>query len=218
MSLFSLSDLGTARDHAGHRLRATGRSAGGGGSARALLIGGFIVRCLSTPAPLLRLRPLHDRTFAAGLATQIATRRPDRVIPRLVIVSGIIVAAPGPSLFTTELSPDTPYWILCAAMAVSGVGVGMVLMPVNTTATRDVAAADAGSATTLLHMPSQAGSAVGIATMSVVLTWHSTVVVGTAQQSDAYQYTYWRAVALLALATGPALLLPTGKRRPERGK
>ena len=165
------------------------------------------VRGLSAASGLLGV-PL---AVAVGIAMQIATRRMDRVSPRLVIVSGIIVAALGLSLFTTQLGPATFYWILCAAMAVSGVGVGMVLMPVNTTATRDLAAADVPSATTLLHITSQTGSAIGIAAMSVVLTSHSTAVAGSARAADAYQYTYWWAVALLALATGPALLLPTGK-------
>ncbi|GIH15720.1 DHA2 family efflux MFS transporter permease subunit [Rugosimonospora africana] len=217
------------------------------------LTAGFVVRSLTAREPLLRLRLLADRTFAAALATmvlfaagyfgsmlltpmyyqtargldatragllgiplavavgtsmQVATRRIDRASPRLMILSGIVIAALGLSGFAGLLGPDAPYWRLCAAMAVMGVGVGMVLMPLNTTATRGLPRDDVPSGSTTLNIVSQVGVSIGTALMSVVLASNTAGTgIGT-QRAGAFQHTYWWAVALLALALVPAVLLP----------
>jgi EmrB/QacA subfamily drug resistance transporter len=150
--------------------------------------------------------------FAVGISMQIATRRIDKVSPRLMVVSGIVVAAVGLSLFTAQLGQDTSYWPLCTALLVMGTGVGMVMMPVNTTATRGLAPDDVPSGSTMVNIVSQVGASIGTALMSVVLASNS-VDSGTAQRAGAFQHTYWWAVALLALAVVPALLLPPRRHR-----
>ncbi|MDP9843373.1 DHA2 family efflux MFS transporter permease subunit [Streptosporangium lutulentum] len=151
---------------------------------------------------------------AVGVSMQIATRRIDKVSPRLVIVSGIAVATLGLSLFAAQLGADAPYWRLCAAMLVMGVGVGMTMMPVNTTATRGLAPDDVPSGSTLANIVSQVGISIGTALLSVVLASNTMGSAGGAKQAVAFQHTYWWAVALLALAVVPALLLPSRRRRP----
>jgi MFS family permease len=161
---------------------------------------------------------------------QIATRRIDRVSPRLVVVSGVALAVLGLSSFTALLGPDTSYWWLCAAMMLMGAGVGMVMMPVSTAATRNLPADDVSSGSTLLNIVSQVGTSLGTALLPVVLasavksaagaagtagaaSAASTMgMVDAAGRAGAFQHTYWWAVALLALAALPALLLPS--RRP----
>ncbi|MFY1691765.1 DHA2 family efflux MFS transporter permease subunit [Plantactinospora sp. WMMB782] len=224
-----------------------------------LLTVGFVARGLTARAPLLRLRLLRDRSFAAGWAAmvlfpagyfgcmlltpmyyqtarglgaaesgvlgvplavavfvsmQIATRRVDRVSPRLMILSGIVVAACGLALFAVQVGPETPYWRLVAALAVLGVGVGMVLMPALTTATRGLAAEDVPSGSTLLNIGSQVGVSMGTALLSVVLASNATRTGDGAQSAAAFAHTYWWAVALLALAAPPAALLPRWAGRP----
>ena len=160
------------------------------------------VRGLSaTQAGLLGM-PL---AVAVGVTMQIATRRVDRVSPRRMVLCGIAVAVLGLSLFAAVLGPATPYWRLCAAMAVMGVGVGMVLMPVNTTATRGLAPQDVPSGTTLVNIVSQVGISIGTALMSVLLT-------AEGGDAGAFRHTYWWAVALLALAAVPACRLPSRVR------
>ncbi|MCC5580370.1 DHA2 family efflux MFS transporter permease subunit [Microtetraspora sp. AC03309] len=227
-----------------------------------LSVAGFVARGLTARHPLLRLRLLRDRTFAAGLATvtlfpagyfgsmlltpmyyqttrgltaaesgllgaplaiavgtsmQIATRRVDRASPRLTVVAGIVVAVLGLSLFAVQLGPDTPYWRLCAAMLVMGAGVGMVMMPATTTATRTLPPDDVPSGSTILSIASQIGTSIGTALMSAVLASNGAGVAARTGQAVAYQHTYWWAVTLLALASVPALLLPprSGKALPH---
>ncbi|MFI6508978.1 DHA2 family efflux MFS transporter permease subunit [Streptosporangium sp. NPDC050855] len=164
---------------------------------------------------------------AVGVSMQVATRRIDRVSPRLVVVSGIALAVLGLSSFTALLGPDTSYWWLCAAMMLMGTGVGMVMMPVSTAATRNLPADDVPSGSTLLNIVSQVGTSLGTALLPVVLasavknaasttgtagTTGMAGMVDAAGRTGAFQHTYWWAVALLALAALPALLLPS--RRP----
>lgn len=143
-----------------------------------------------------------------GTSMQVATRRIDRTSPRLMVVSGIVTAAAGLSGFAALLGPDAPYWRLCAAMAVMGTGVGMVLMPVNTTATRGLLPDDVPSGSTTLGIVSQVGVSIGTALMSVVLASDTAGTGGGVPRSGAFQHTYWWAVALLVLALVPAALLP----------
>ncbi|WP_327297423.1 MULTISPECIES: DHA2 family efflux MFS transporter permease subunit [unclassified Streptomyces] len=154
-----------------------------------------------------------------GISMQIATRRTDRVSPRLIVVSGIAVSALGLSLFAVQVGPDTPYWRLCAAMLVMGSGVGMVMMPVNTVATRGLAPDDVPSGSTVLNIVSQVGTSAGTALVSVLLASHPSGPPGAgAGRADAFQFSYWWAVGLLALAAVPALLLPKGRRTPAKAR
>ncbi|RKN39041.1 DHA2 family efflux MFS transporter permease subunit [Streptomyces hoynatensis] len=145
---------------------------------------------------------------AVGLSMQVATRRVDRVSPRLLVSCGAALAALGLSLFAAQLTAHTPYWRLCAALLVTGVGVGMVMMPANTTATRGLAPADVPYGSTLLAIVSQAGASVGTALLSVVLASQA-----NGASAGAFRHAYAWAVVLLALAAVPALLLP-GRARP----
>jgi EmrB/QacA subfamily drug resistance transporter len=149
---------------------------------------------------------------AVGGSMQIAVRRIDQVSPRLMVVSGTAVAALGLSLFGLQLGPATPYWRLCAAMLVMGVGVGMVLMPANTTATRTLAPDDVPYGSTTINIVSQIGTSIGTALMSVVLASNMAGTASRRQQAAAFQHTYWWAVTLLTLAAVPALLLPPRRR------
>ncbi len=63
------------------------------------------VRGLSSTDSGLLGAPL---AFAVGISMQIATRRIDKVSPRLLVVSGIVVAALGLSLFTAQLGCTPP--------------------------------------------------------------------------------------------------------------
>ncbi|ROO88509.1 EmrB/QacA subfamily drug resistance transporter [Actinocorallia herbida] len=151
--------------------------------------------------------------LAVGLSMQVATRLVDRVSPRLLIASGALIAASGLALFAVRLGPETPYPGLCAALMLMGVGVGMVLMPTNTTAVRGLAPADMPSGSTTLSIVMQVGSASGTALMSVLLASRAGGEVAAAGPAD-FRHAYWFAVALLALAVIPALFLPGRREAP----
>ncbi|MGF1427421.1 DHA2 family efflux MFS transporter permease subunit [Kitasatospora sp. LaBMicrA B282] len=171
------------------------------------------VRGLSPTAAGLLGAPL---ALAVGTSMQLATRRVGRGSPRYGILTGILLAVLGLALFTAPLGAHTPYRWLCAAQLVLGTGIGMVLMPTNTTATRALAAEEIPFGSTLLSIVSQVGSAAGTALLSVVLAARSGSGGAGAPTAAAFRDTYWWAVALLALAAVPALLLPArpGDRPP----
>ncbi|MGW1055047.1 MFS transporter [Streptomyces sp. NPDC002521] len=220
--------------------------------AGAALAAGFVRRALTASAPLLDLRLLRDRTFAAGIGTlalftcgyfgamllgplywqqerglsataagllgvptglvvgttmQFAARRIDKVAPRRLIPAGIAVAAFGMALLAWQTGvPGVAPWRIVASAMVLGVGVGVVLLPTMTTASRELPGDRLAAASTALSINSQLGASVGTAVLSVVL--------GQAGMSPAgFRTTYAVAATLLALAALPAMRLP-GRRQP----
>ncbi|WEO96595.1 DHA2 family efflux MFS transporter permease subunit [Streptomyces sp. FXJ1.172] len=220
--------------------------------AGAALTAAFVRRALTVREPLLDLRLLRDRTFAAGITTlalftcgyfgamllgplywqqerglsaaaagllgaptglvvgtamQFAARRVDKVAPRRLIPAGIALAALGMALLAWQVGvPGVAAWRFVASAMVMGAGVGMVLMPTMTTATRELPTDRMPAASTALSINSQLGASTGTALLSVVL--------GAAGQDPAgFRLTYAVAAALLALSVLPALRLP-GRRRP----
>ncbi len=177
------------------------------------------------------------QALATGITMQFSGRLSDRFAPGRIVVIGTAVAATGFLGFTVQVAADTPYPHLIAALVVMGAGIGMTLMPAMAAATRSVAPAEVPAATTLVTIVQQVSGSVGTALMSVLLTGAMadrlpTAVAGgeaggglAAVQApdgaaraalapglaDAFRDTYGWAVALLALALLPALLL---SRRP----
>ncbi|WP_424216770.1 DHA2 family efflux MFS transporter permease subunit (plasmid) [Streptomyces sp. BI20] len=144
--------------------------------------------------------------LVVGTAMQIASRRVDKLSPRRLIATGIAIAALGMAL--TGLATgvkDAPAWWVVAASMTMGVGAGMVMMPTMTTASRELARARAGAASTALAINSQIGASVGTALVSVLLG-----NLGTGPQG--FRTVYLVTAGVLALALLPALRLPRTSR------
>ncbi|MFF2039989.1 DHA2 family efflux MFS transporter permease subunit [Kitasatospora sp. NPDC058170] len=173
------------------------------------------------------------QALATGLTMQVAGRLTDRFAPGRIVLTGVATAATGFAAFTVQVAADTPFRHLIAALVVMGAGIGMTLMPAMAAVTRSVAPADVPAATTLLTIVQQVSGSVGTALMSVVLTGAMAdrlpeigdgglgalrTLTGPARAAlapglaDAFRDTYGWAVALLALALLPALLM--SRRKP----
>ncbi|MEU6509213.1 DHA2 family efflux MFS transporter permease subunit [Streptomyces sp. NPDC046942] len=220
--------------------------------AGAALTAAFVRRALTVREPLLDLRLLRDRTFAAGVTTlalftcgyfgsmllgplywqqqrglsataagllgaptglvvgtamQFAARRVDQASPRRLIPAGIALAALGMALLAWQAGvPGVAAWRFVASAMVMGAGVGTVLMPTMTTATRELPVDRMPAASTALSINSQLAASVGTAVLSVVLG-------APGQDPAGFRLTYAVAAALLSLSVLPALRLP-GRRRP----
>ncbi|MEU9443178.1 DHA2 family efflux MFS transporter permease subunit [Streptomyces sp. NPDC048304] len=217
----------------------------------AALAAAFVRRALTAPAPLLDLRLLRERTFAAGAGTlvlftcgyfgsmllgplywqqerglsataagllgapaglvvgttmQVAARWIDRVAPRRLIPAGVAVAALGMALMARQAGvPGVAPWRMAGSAMVMGIGIGMVLMPTMTTASRDLPRDRLPAASTALSITSQLGASVGTAVLSVVLA-------AAGPHPSGFRTAYTVAATLLALSALPALALP-GRRR-----
>jgi EmrB/QacA subfamily drug resistance transporter len=175
------------------------------------------------------------QALATGITMQIAGRMIDKVAPAKLVSAGIGLASAGFLAFTTQIRADTPYWVLMGALSVTGVGVGMTIMPAMTAATRGVSHEQVPVASTALNIVQQMSAAIGTALVSVVLAaavadrspGTSDNGLGSVRElpaparhaiaprlSDAFQHTYGWAVTLMAIALLPALLLPRHRPGP----
>ncbi|GKQ37085.1 DHA2 family efflux MFS transporter permease subunit [Streptomyces sp. A012304] len=143
--------------------------------------------------------------LAVGTTMQIASRRVDKVSPRHLILTGIVVGAAGMALTGLLIGvEDVPAWQPVSASVLMGIGAGMSLMPTTTTASRDLPRDRMAAAGTALSINAQVCASVGTALVSVVL--------GSAGQDPAgFRTSYLVAAALLTLALIPATRLPTGR-------
>ncbi|MEV5598313.1 DHA2 family efflux MFS transporter permease subunit [Streptomyces sp. NPDC052496] len=171
------------------------------------------------------------QVLATGITMQFTGRLVDRIPAGRLVPAGVVLAAAGFLTFTTQVAADTPYWVLAGALAVMGVGVGTTMMPTMATATRGIDHARLPVASTTLSIIPQLAGSVGAALLSVLLAnamssrLPATSGAGGGLESvhglpadavralaprlaDAFQHTYVWAVALVALALVPALLLP----------
>ncbi|MBF6175534.1 DHA2 family efflux MFS transporter permease subunit [Nocardia blacklockiae] len=166
--------------------------------------------------------------LASGVTLQVAGRLIDRIPPGRYLPVSITVALTGFALFAFQLDADAPYWALAATMLLMGAGGGGTMMPVLTTATRQLSRAQQPAGSTVLNMISTTAMAVGTAVTSVIL---GALLPGTAGLQDlhgmdpvqraelapalaeAFRHTYLLAPVVIAVAMVPALLLP--RRRPD---
>ncbi|WP_431046124.1 DHA2 family efflux MFS transporter permease subunit [Streptomyces sp. P1-3] len=164
-----------------------------------------IVRGESVVASGLMGAPL---ALAAGVTMQFSGRLSDRVSPRMLVTSGITLAALGVALLSLHLAEAAAYWRLAGSLAVMGIGVGLTMMPTMAAATRGLSPDDAPSASTALQITSQAGASIGIAFFSVMLSVNGSGGATVPTRAEPFAETYLWAVALMLLALLPALRLP----------
>jgi EmrB/QacA subfamily drug resistance transporter len=156
----------------------------------------------------LLLAPLG---FGAMITMPLAGKLSDRFgathwaacgIPLLVI--GMI-----PFAFVTA---TTSYVLLGAASFVLGLGMGLSMMPTMTAAMQAVPAAAIARTSTAMNIIRQSGASIGTAILSVLLS----SAIGDGQpRVDAFADTFVWALALLALALVPALVMAFGTwKRP----
>lgn len=138
----------------------------------------FMGAGLLFPSYFLQIR--GESTLAAGLliAPQgigamlmmpLAGILADKVpIGRTVPFALVAIAA---GLFTfTQLDADTSYLLIGGSLFVMGLGLGMTMMPVMTSALKSLSHHDTARGSTLVNIVQQIGGSIGTAVMSVILT------------------------------------------------
>ncbi|MFD1939353.1 MULTISPECIES: MFS transporter [Nonomuraea] len=205
--------------------------------AGAALMACFAVRAVRTAQPLLDLRLFADRTFSSAVVALVcysaavlgvtvlvplyaqlarggdaldaglllapmgagaaltmapAGRLTDRTGPRGVGTAGILLAALGIVILVVS---DAPY----VAMFVLGLGHGMVAPSLSAAAYRTLDQGAIPSATTLMSIAVRAAGPFGVAGLTAVL------------QAATFTVTFWSALALVAIALAPVLLLPRAR-------
>ncbi|HEX4863709.1 MAG TPA: MFS transporter [Acidimicrobiales bacterium] len=114
--------------------------------------------------------------FSLGIVTAaaVATKAATRVAPRALMGIGLGMAIVGMLMFS-QVGVHTAYWDhLFPAELIMSLGMGLVFVPINSTALAGVAAADSGVASALINTSQQVGGSVGTALLNTIFTTAST--------------------------------------------
>jgi EmrB/QacA subfamily drug resistance transporter len=106
-------------------------------------------------------------TLLIIVTAPIAGRLADRIGPRRLIVTGLLLIAV--SLYIeTHITVDTGYGLLLAAFMVMGVGIGLTMSPMSTAAMNAVDVTKAGVASGVLSMSRMVGGTFGVAAIGAL--------------------------------------------------
>jgi EmrB/QacA subfamily drug resistance transporter len=177
---------------------------------------------------------LAPQGLGAALALLVAGPLTDRIGARAVATAGIILAAAG-TLGYTQVGADTPSLYLASALGVIGLGLGATVTPSMAAAFQALSRAETPRGTSALNAIQRIAGAIGTAVFAILLQHaitsgqpghpaaaaalgalsrptgsHATIAL-----ASAFGTTFWAAVALIAAAAAPALLLPR-PAHPER--
>jgi predicted MFS family arabinose efflux permease len=108
-------------------------------------------------------------TVINGLAsTQVASRLLARLPVRAIVVPGLLTGAAGAALLT-QLTPASSYaGLVLPAELLLGIGLGLSIMPLFATATREADPADAGATGAAANMAQQVGASIGTAVLNTI--------------------------------------------------
>ncbi|MCP9619233.1 DHA2 family efflux MFS transporter permease subunit [Nocardia otitidiscaviarum] len=207
----------------------------------------FFGSSLLLPAYLQQVR--GESTLMAGLliapqglgamvTMPIAGRLVDKIGPGKIVLTGIAVISLGMA-YLTQVTADTPYPLLLAALFVTGLGMGCTMMPTMTAAIQTLSHAQVARGSTLMNIINQTAGSIGTATISVVLTNllkgqelagpaiaattdpkvaeqlrlpPEAIATGLEQAADSFGHTFVVALVLLLCTLIPASFLP--RRKP----
>ena len=111
---------------------------------------------------------LAPQGIGAMLTMPIAGRLTDKMGPGKFVLGGLVLIALGVGTFTF-LAADSSYWLLCGALFVQGMGMGMTMMPIMSAALATLKTEQVPDGSTLVNVVQQTASSIGTAIISVLL-------------------------------------------------
>jgi MFS family permease len=156
---------------------------------------------------------LAPQGLGMGIALVIAGKLADRGSSRPIILTGLALIAAA-TLVYTQIDAHTSVVLLSAAALVAGAGIGAALVPAMTGVYKDLSQDAVPRATTSVRIFQQLGGSFGIAILAVVLQQHAAA---TADLAQAFGDTFRWALAFIAIAFVPTVLLPRSPRAAAHG-
>ena len=123
------------------------------------------VRGESTLAAGLLLAP---QGLGAMITMPIAGQLTDRMGPGKFVLGGLVLILLGMGTFIF-LGADTSYWLLCGALFVQGLGMGMTMMPIMSSALATLTNKQVPDGSTMVNVVQQTASSIGSAVIAVIL-------------------------------------------------
>jgi EmrB/QacA subfamily drug resistance transporter len=174
-------------------------------------------------SPLATGLLLVPQGVGAALAMPIAGKLTDEIGARVVIPVGIVVALAGTAAYT-QVGAHTSYAFLACALFVIGLGLGCTIVPAMAVAFAAVPQEAVASASSAINIVQRVAGSIGTALLAVVLQRSiaakgasggigALAGVSPAALADAFGTAFWVALALVAVALVPALLLPHTRER-----
>jgi MFS family permease len=152
--------------------------------------------------------------IGAMLTMPVAGALSDRLPVGRIVPVGLVVILIG-MFGLTQVTDTTAYLYLEVALLIMGLGMGGTMMPLFTSALRNLTPHQVARGSTLLNITQQIASSVGVAVMSVILTNHLQDARTPAEGGAAFADTFWVAWVLVALTLIPAFMLPMRKTKAD---
>ncbi|MFI2751865.1 DHA2 family efflux MFS transporter permease subunit [Cellulomonas sp. P22] len=169
-----------------------------------------VVRGLTPTRSALMLAPM---AVVAGVLSPLVGKMIDRVNPRYVAFTGLLLLAVGLFWYSALLTPDVAITTLLLPSAVLGVANSCMWGPVSTTATRNLAPQQAGAGSGVFNTTRQVGAVLGSAAIAALIQSRLTAELpgGGGAPSSEMSFSAGLPEALhagFATAMSQALLLP----------
>jgi EmrB/QacA subfamily drug resistance transporter len=143
----------------------------------------------------------------------------DRFDHGSVLIAGVLTTLLGTFAFT-QLTDQSPYWLLCLSLVVRGAGLGATSTPALSAAYKHLTRDEIPNATTAINIVQRLGAPLGTATLAMTLqrlsAGLSNVDATRPLLARAYANTFAVAAALSALALVPGFALLRMNRINER--
>lgn len=141
---------------------------------------GFAITALAFPAMLyaqnvLGLSPTRSALLLipmaalSGAVAPFAGKLTDRIHPRYLAGFGLLCFSASLTWLAAVMTPHTAIWRLLLPLALLGVANGFIWSPLSTTATRNLAAGQAGAGSGVYNTTRQIGAVPGSAAIAVLL-------------------------------------------------
>ena len=111
---------------------------------------------------------LIPQGVGAAIAMPVAGALTDRIGARLVVVTGVGLAMIGTAAYT-QITADSSYWFLSAALFLVGIGLGSTIMPSMAVAYQGLAREEVPRATSAINTIQRIAGSLGTALLAVVL-------------------------------------------------
>jgi EmrB/QacA subfamily drug resistance transporter len=184
----------------------------------------YILQSTEHFSPLVAGLGFLPLTVINGLAsTQVASILLARLPVRVIVVPGLLLGAVGAGLLT-QLTPASSYaGLVLPAELLLGIGLGLSVMPLFATATREADPADVGATGAAANMAQQVGASVGTAVLNTIAATATAAYLaahhGLASTVTAVSHGYsvasiWAAAALVLAGLAGGALITTRPSRP----